>query len=103
MGVRGTARETTRAALLAAARALYEAHGWERVNARMIAERAARQPAAIYEYWASLAALFREAMGRPVITDAMGWWLVTQRASWLGLTPEAVACALELVTDESTK
>jgi len=69
---RKEAKAASRAAILAAARELYLAHGWEAVTSRMIGKRAGVAASMVVTHWPSLADLFHEAMGRPVITDAMG-------------------------------
>ena len=53
--------DRTRAAILAAAEALFAAHGFERTTVRDIAERAAIDPAMVIRYFGSKDELFAEA------------------------------------------
>lgn len=72
MTKRDIAKAQSRADALAAARELFTAHGYEVVTLRMIAKMAGVSTGGVLQHWPSKDALFGEAMGRPVITDAMG-------------------------------
>lgn len=87
---RKEAKVATRAAILASARELYAAHGWEAVTARQIARHADRPASMVLTHWPTLADLFREAMGRPVLTDAMAVRLANNLARHEGRDPAAV-------------
>jgi AcrR family transcriptional regulator len=62
-GPRLTKAERTRAAILAAARALFAAQGYERTTVREIAAQAAIDPALVVRYFGGKEALFAEAAG----------------------------------------
>lgn len=75
MNRREQSKAQTCADVLAAARELFALDGYERTGLRVIAKRANVSTGAIMAQWPSKEALFEEAMGRPVVTDAMGAWL----------------------------
>ncbi|MEU4324208.1 TetR family transcriptional regulator [Nonomuraea dietziae] len=72
MEVRLRDREATRERLLAAARALFAEHGYERVTVRMIAAAAEANIALVGRYFGSKAGLFGEVLaGEPTVRQVL--------------------------------
>lgn len=69
---RAHSKAATRAHILGAARAMFQAHGWEAVTLRAVAAACGCSTGAIFAHWKSKDALFAEAVGRPHLTDARG-------------------------------
>jgi AcrR family transcriptional regulator len=69
---RARSKVATRAHILATARSIFAAHGYEAVTLRTIAGACGCSTGAIFAHWKSKDALFAEATGRPHLTDARG-------------------------------
>jgi len=71
-GKRAGSKLETRAHILSTARSLFAAHGYEAVTLRAVAGAVGCATGGIFAHWKSKDDLFREATGRPRLSDARG-------------------------------
>lgn len=71
-GTRTAKKAATRARVLAMAKRMFAADGFEATGIRHIAKACKLSTGAVFCNWPTKEALFTEAMGRPFITDTLG-------------------------------